>query len=137
MVVRRTKKIRKRRGSRTCGYGMSKKHRGGGSRGGRGNAGMLKHKKTWMVKYDPDHFGRKGFKVPVKAKNVIKAITLRDLDILARKLGKSEIDVSELGYDKILSKGTLTQPLTIKAKKVVERARKKIEESGGKVVDNA
>ena len=137
MVVRRQRKIRKKRGSRTCGYGMSKKHRGGGSRGGRGNAGMLKHKKTWMVKYDPDHFGRKGFKVPVKAKNIVNAINLRDLDILARKLNKTEIDVSELGYDKVLSKGILTQPLTIKAKKIVDRARKKIEETGGKVVEDA
>ena len=137
MVVRRTKKIRKRRGSRTCGYGMSKKHRGGGSRGGRGNSGLMKQKKTWMVKYDPDHFGRKGFKVPVKARNVVRAITLRDLDILARKIGKTEIDISEFGYDKVLSKGSLTQPLTIKAGKIVERARKKIEESGGKVVGNA
>ena len=137
MVVRRTKKIRKKRGSRTCGYGMSKKHRGGGSRGGRGKAGMLKHKKTWMIKYDPDHFGKKGFKVPVKAKNVTKAITLRDLDALAKKLNKTEIDVSEFGYEKILSKGFLTQPLTIKAKKIVDRARQKIEESGGKVVENA
>jgi large subunit ribosomal protein L15 len=137
MVVRRVKKIRKRRGSRTCGYGMSKKHRGGGSRGGRGRSGMMKQKKTWMVKYEPGHFGRKGFKVPVKAKNVVKAINIRDLDILARKLNKTEIDVSEFGYDKIISKGFLTQPLTVKAKKIVDRAKQKIEESGGKVVENA
>lgn len=137
MVVRRTRKIRKKRGSRTCGYGITKKHRGGGSRGGRGNSGMMKHKKTWMVKYDPDHFGRKGFKVPVKAKNIVNAINLRDLDILARKLNKTEIDISEFGYDKVLSKGVPTQPLTIKAKKVVDRARKKIEETGGKVVEDA
>jgi len=136
MVVRRARKIRKKRGSRTCGYGITKKHRGAGSRGGRGNAGMLKHKKTWMLKYDPDHFGRKGFKVPVKAQNIVNAITLRDLDILARKLNKTEIDVSEFGYDKVLSKGVLTQPLTVKAKKFVERAKKKIENSGGKVVEN-
>jgi len=137
MVVRRTKKIRKKRGSRTCGYGITKKHRGAGSRGGRGKAGMMKHKKTWMIKYDPNHFGKKGFKVPLKAKNVTKSITLRDLDTLAIKLNRTEIDVSEFGYDKILSKGFLTQPLTVKAKKIVERAKKKIEEAGGKVVENA
>ena len=137
MVVRRARKIRKRRGSRTCGYGMSKKHRGGGSRGGRGNSGMMKQKKTWMVKNDPDRFGRHGFKVPVKAKNIVISINLRDLDILAKKLNITEIDISEFGYDKILSTGKLTQPLTIKAKKIVEKARKKIEESGGKVLENA
>ena len=136
MVVRRAKKIRKKRGSRTCGYGITKKHRGAGSRGGRGKAGLLKHKKTWMIKYDPDHFGKKGFKVPVKAKNIVKSITLRDLDTLAKNLNKTEIDVSEFGYDKVLSKGILTQPLTVKARKIVDRAKKKIEESGGKVVEN-
>lgn len=137
MVVRRDRKIRKKRGSRTCGYGITKKHRGAGSRGGRGKSGMMKHKKTWMIKNDPEHFGRKGFKVPVNAKIVTRAITLRDLDVLARKLNKTEIDVSEFGYDKVLSKGFPTQSLTIKAKKIVERAKKKIEETGGKVVEDA
>src|SRR3990172_6119552 len=84
MVVRKRRKIRKMRGSATCGYGNGKKHRGGGSRGGRGKAGMMKHKKSWMLKYDPEHFGKKGFKVPVKAQNIVRTITLRDLDVLAR-----------------------------------------------------
>ena len=135
MVVRRDRKIRKKRGSRTCGYGITKKHRGGGSRGGRGNAGLLKHKKSWMLKNDPDHFGKKGFTVPNKEE--VKAITLMDIDILARKLGKSEIDVSEYGYGKVLSTGVLTQPLTVKAARFVERAKEKIEQAGGKVVEDA
>ncbi|MEM5872284.1 MAG: uL15m family ribosomal protein [Candidatus Aenigmatarchaeota archaeon] len=136
MVVRFKKKIRKKRGTRTCGYGSHKKHRGGGSRGGRGKAGLLKHKKSWMLKYEPDHFGKRGFKVPKKAKKEIKAITLRDLDILAKKLNKTEINLSELGFDKVLSTGNLTQALTIKAKKFTENAKKKIEEVGGKAIEN-
>ena len=36
MVVRREKRVRKLRGSKTHGWGSKKKHRGGGSRGGRG-----------------------------------------------------------------------------------------------------
>jgi large subunit ribosomal protein L15 len=136
MVVRRRKKIRKMRGSRTQGYGSHKKHRGGGSRGGRGKAGMMKHKKSWMLKYEPNHFGRRGFKVPSGAKKQLKAISLKDIDILAKKLNKTEINISEFGYDKVLSTGKLTQPLTIKAKKFVERAKKKIEETGGKVIES-
>ncbi|MEM5778503.1 MAG: uL15m family ribosomal protein [Candidatus Aenigmatarchaeota archaeon] len=133
MVVRFKKKIRKKRGSRTCGYGSHKKHRGGGSRGGRGKAGMLKHKKSWMLKYEPNHFGKKGFKI---LKKEIKAITLRDLDILAKKLNKTEINLSELGFYKVLSTGNLTQALTIKAKKFTENAKKKIEKAGGKAIEN-
>ena len=52
---RQGKKTAKLRGSRTHGYGSSKKHRGGGSRGGRGMAGTKRQKKTWMLKHCPDH----------------------------------------------------------------------------------
>ena len=38
----KVKKVRKFRGSHTHGYGSKKKHRGAGSRGGRGMAGSGK-----------------------------------------------------------------------------------------------
>ncbi len=137
MVVRRRKRITKLRGSRTQGFGSHKKHRGAGSRGGRGKAGYKKHKKSWITINDPDYFGKRGFKVPVGAKKQTIAITLKDIDLLAKKLNKTEIDVSEFGCDKVLSTGKVTQPLTIKAKKIVDKAKKKIEEAGGKVIENA
>ena len=136
MVVHRRKKITKRRGTRTYGCGSHKKKRGGGSRGGRGKAGRFKHKKSWVMRYEPDYYGKVGFKIPPKAKKEIKAITLRDIDVLAKKLNKTEIDLSELGYDKVISTGNLTQPLTIKAKKFVEKAKQKIENAGGKAIEN-
>ena len=44
MTIRKRKKIRKQRGSRTYGYGrISGGHRKGGSRGGKGNAGIKDH----------------------------------------------------------------------------------------------
>ncbi len=136
MVVHRKKKILKKRGSRTCGYGSHKKHRGGGSRGGRGKSGRFKHKKSWVYRYQPDYYGKRGFKIPPKAKKEVKAITLREIDVLAKKLNKTEINLSELGYDKVLSTGNLTQALTIKAKKIVEKAKQKIENVGGKAIEN-
>ncbi len=136
MVVHRRKKVLKKRGKRTYGYGSHKKHRGGGSRGGRGKAGRKKHKKSWVMRYQPDYYGKRGFKIPSKAKKETKAITLRDIDILAKKLNKTEINLSELGYDKVLSTGSLTQALTIKAKKIVEKAKQKIESMGGKAIEN-
>jgi large subunit ribosomal protein L15 len=136
MVVRFRKKSRRMRGSKTHGWGAKKKHRGAGSQGGRGQAGMLKHKKSWMLQNEPNHFGKIGFKVPLEVKNKVKAITLKDIDVLAKKLNKNEIDLSELGFDKVLSNGKLTQALTIKAKKFVEKAKQKIEEAGGKAIEN-
>ncbi len=137
MVVRRIKKIRKRRGERTCGKGSHKKNRGAGSRGGRGLSGRSKHKKSWAIRFEPEYFKKKGFTIPPKALREEKAITLRDIDALAKKIGKTEIDISEFGYDKVISTGELTQPLTIKAKKFVEKAKQKIEGAGGKAVENA
>ena len=137
MVVRRTRKIRKMRGTRNCGKGSHKKNRGAGNRGGRGRCGMLKQRKSWVIRYDPGYFYKEEFKLPVKVQREVKAITLRDIDNVAKKLNKTEIDISELGYDKVLSTGNLTKPLTIKAKKFVERAKQKIESSGGKAIENA
>ena len=56
------KKTRKHRGSRTCGWGQIGQHRKSGMQGGKGMAGGHKHLWTWMVKYAPDYFKRKGFK---------------------------------------------------------------------------
>jgi len=136
MVVHKRKKIRKMRGTRTCGCGSHKKNRGAGSRGGRGKSGRFKHKKSWVIRYEPDYYGKRGFKIPVKAQKEIKAITLRDIDALAKKLNKNEINLSELGYDKVLSTGSLTQSLMIKAKKFVKKAKQKIEEAGGKAIED-
>jgi len=136
MVVRRESKSRKLRGRKTHGYGSKKKHRGAGSRGGKGQSGMLKHKKSFMLKYEPQHFGKIGFHVPPAAKRIENAINLKRIDILAKKLNKTEINLSEFGYQKVLSTGDLTQPLTIKAEKFVEKAKEKILNAGGKVIES-
>jgi large subunit ribosomal protein L15 len=133
MVVRRAGKRKKRRGHRTY-HGSHKKWRGGGSRGGRGKAGMHKHKWSFTVKYDKEHFGKRGFKRPRVTIRKPKGINIKDIEAIAKKEGKKEIDVIQLGYDKVLGKGKLTQPLTIKAKYFSKLAIKKIEQAGGKVV---
>ncbi|MCS7106176.1 MAG: 50S ribosomal protein L15 [Candidatus Aenigmarchaeota archaeon] len=142
MVVRRKKKVRKYRGHRTYGYGSHKKHRGKGSRGGRGFAGMHKHKWSYTVKYAKDHFGKRGFKSPQKKE--IKGINLEELDkkaesLLEQKIAEKEgekikINVLKLGYEKVLGSGELTKPLIIEAKFFSKKAIRKIEEAGGEAV---
>lgn len=134
MVVRFRKKVRRMRGSKSHGYGGKKKHRGAGSRGGRGMSGLMKHKKSWMLKYDPKHFGRVGFKIPRAVKKEIKSINLKDIDNLASASGKTELELSALGYQKVLSAGRLTRALTIKAGKFTGKAKEKIEKAGGKAI---
>lgn len=134
LMKRRKKKTAKFRGSRTHGWGSSKKHRGGGSRGGRGMAGASGQKNTWYQKYDPDHLGKSGFKSlrQRKLKPAIKSINVRDLAKLAA--GKKEIDVSKLGYSKVLGGGSISVALTVKADYFTESARKKIDQAKGKAV---
>jgi large subunit ribosomal protein L15 len=128
------KKVVKMRGSKTHGYGSKKKHRGAGSRGGRGYAGITKHKKIWLLKHDPEHLGKRGFK-SLRQRKLIpkpKAINLRDLEKLIGN--KKEINLKELGYDKVLGSGKIKKSLIIKAKSFSKKAIAKIEKAKGKAV---
>lgn len=131
LMAHKRKKVVKMRGSKWHGYGSKKKHRGGGSQGGKGQAGQFKHKKTFFKRWGKAKQPR--FKSleqrNIRAKE--KAINLGDL---VKLTDKSEIDASEFGYGKILSEGILEKSVTIKAKAFSERAKQKIEAAGGKAV---
>jgi len=136
------RKIRKKRGSRTHGYGQVGQHRGGGQRGGHGKAGGKKHKWTHTVKYAPKRFGKYGFKLPRRRE--VGAINVGELDqqvseLVANKKAKKtkkgiKLDLNKLGYDKLLGRGQVTQPLIIQVDSHSESAAKKIEKAGGKMI---
>jgi large subunit ribosomal protein L15 len=128
MIKEKTKKYR---GSRTHGRGK-KAGRGAGLRGGRGNAGLHKHKYMHMIKYMPDHFGRYGFKRP---QELIKEERAINVGLLEEKFpDKIKIDLEKEGFDKLLGSGTISKALTIKVPKASKRAIEKIESKGGKVI---
>ncbi len=129
MVVRFRKKNRAMRGSMTHGWGAKKKHRGKGSKGGKGYGGSTKHKRSYIYAHERDHFGKRGF-YSLNKKN--KAINVGELEKISE--GKNEINLIELGYDKLLSKGIISKPFTVKVKKASVKAKEKIEKAGGKVV---
>ena len=89
-MIRKTRKINKMRGSRTIGGGCSKKRRGAGHRGGRGKAGGHKHMWSWVVKFDPDRYGKSGFKRPLKTINKTKTINL-DYLMIMQKIGGQRV----------------------------------------------
>ena len=126
-----TTKSQRMRGRRTHGYGSQKKHRGSGSLGGAGMAGVFKHRKTWLLKYDPDHLGKRGFKSK-SSKSKKKAINLRDLNKLLG--GKTEIDLGALGYNKLLATGELEKSVSIKVDSYSASAKEKVEKAGGKIL---
>ena len=145
MVVRRRKKSRKLRGrTRTMGWGRIGQHRKSGSRGGFGLVGFHKHKWTWTIKYAPHWFGKHGFTQPPTIVAEINAINVGELDEIARDMlrqgivqkenNKIVIDVSVLGFNKVLGRGKITLPLKVITPAITERAREKIEAAGGEVV---
>jgi large subunit ribosomal protein L15 len=138
------RKVRKKRGSRTHGYGRVGQHRGGGQRGGHGKAGRQKHKWTYVVKYEPDYFGKHGFNPPRKRK--VNVINVGKLDekvsqLLREKKAVEEddgvkVDLHQLGYDKLLGSGQITHRLIIKVASYSRSAEKKVKGAKGKIADS-
>jgi len=134
----RSRKIRRLRGSRTHGWGQVGQHRKTGGQGGAGKAGLLKHKWTWTVKYDPNHFGHFGFRRPVPSE-VSTWLNVGQLDELANRLespkieGKQVIDLNAMGYEKLLGSGNMTGSYQILVKAATARSRAKVEAAGGLV----
>ncbi|MEM3704087.1 MAG: uL15 family ribosomal protein [Candidatus Bathyarchaeia archaeon] len=133
------RKIRKKRGSRTCGYGRVGQHRKSGSKGYR-RAGRHKHGWTYVIKYEPEYFGKKGFTLPKNLRREIKAINVGELDEVAEKIKEREesgrifIDLESLGYTKLLGAGKVTKPLVVKVSSCSKSAAEKIREAGGQVL---
>ncbi|MGE0793268.1 MAG: uL15m family ribosomal protein [Candidatus Woesearchaeota archaeon] len=143
MVVNHRKKNSRHRGTWTHGHGEKKKHRGAGSRGGRGNAGSGKRgdaKKPSYWKLE-DHEGKHGFTNPNK--KICVAATINQLNININYLVEQgfaikednvySINLSALGVNKLIATGNPLFSFKIAVEKSTESAIKKIEEKGGSV----
>lgn len=136
-MKRKRKRTARMRGSRTHGCGSKKKQRGSGSRGGKGFSGTKKQKKTWVLRYEPDHIGKFGFRSLEQRgiKKSLMAVNVGELERLAG--GKKELDLSKHGYGKVLGGGRISSALTVKAYIFTEKAKAKIENAKGKAVQLA
>jgi large subunit ribosomal protein L15 len=136
----RLRKTRKHRGSRNHGWGQVGQHRASGHKGGLGNAGLLKHHFSTMLKEDPDHFGHDSTHPPHP--NITRKWTsVRDLDHLFAKSGTKEgekniLDLTTLGYDKLLGGGQVKNAYFIKIKQSTASAQEKVKQAGGEVLMN-
>lgn len=96
------------------------------------------------IRYMPEHFGKIGFKRPQKVIKKLRTINLKDLDsrvdeLLKEKKVKKEKDVikinlTELGYDKLLGTGKVKHKLIVEAKSFSKNAIKKLEGVKGKAI---
>jgi large subunit ribosomal protein L15 len=137
-MATRFRKTRKLRGSRTHGWGQVAQHRASGHKGGLGISGQLKHHFSSMLKYDPDHFGHDSTHPPHP--NVTKKwASVRDLDDLFEKFGNKDgekklIDLTSIGYDKLLGGGKITNAYTVKIRQFTASAEEKVKKAGGEVL---
>ena len=138
------RKVRKKRGSRTHGYGQIGQHRAGGGRGGHGKAGYDKHKWTYVLKHDPTYWEKKGFVSTKALGRKVSVINVGKLDDLAarleseKKLERKEkkifLDLESLGFDKLLGTGEIMKPMLVKVASYSEAASKKLVEAGGQIL---
>lgn len=142
------KRLKRIRGTRTCGGGSAKKRRGKGSKGGSGNAGSYTHHilRTWKKGIFKGQHGTATYRYSPGSSDD-KVVNVGDLEEILEEMletGKAEekddgfhLDANEIGIQKLLGKGKVTNKLmiNINANKVnvSKRAQEKIERAGGKV----
>jgi large subunit ribosomal protein L15 len=139
------RKTRKKRGSRTMGYGRVSQHRKGGGKGGKGRAGGRKHFWIRTLKYEPDRYKKIGFKPPSALGPPLETINVGELEDLAflvlgaegRNTGEEplELDLAGLGYEKLLGRGGIGIPVRLKVADYSSKALEKIEAADGEIVE--
>lgn len=144
MVVRKAKRNRHQRGRTTGGWGFGKRHRGKGSRGGHGHSGAGKrgaHKVSFYTAHGGKiNLGKRGIQFKPRVYAIpVKVISLEGLDRNAKAWGTTsggiiEVDLTKLGFTKVLSDGKLNHKLKVICHQFSEGAKKKIEGAGGQAV---
>jgi len=113
-------------------HGRGKKAgRGAGKRGGRGLAGINKHRVMTRIKYMPNHWGMHGFNRHPTLRTVYVTVNVSQLEDMAN--GSDTIDLTELGIDKILGSGRINSALNVVVQEASARAIEKIEAAGGSI----
>ena len=123
-MVSRTNKFRGR--SRYHGRGK-KAGRGAGKRGGRGNAGLNKHKVMTRLKYMPGHWGMHGFNRHPGLRVVNSSINLGKVAEIA---DGDSINLTEMGFDKLLGRGSIDRALSITVTRPVPRQSRRWRQQG-------
>jgi large subunit ribosomal protein L15 len=141
-MPQKQRKTRKMRGSRTHGYGRVGQHRDAGSKGQR-KVGRHKHLWSYVTAHEPDYFGKHGFTSPQSLKRKEKVINVAKLDEISQKLsnekekGQTHVNLTSLGYTKLLGTGKITKPLIVNVPSCSKSAAEKIKKAGGQVLNQS
>ena len=112
-------------------------------RGGKGRAGGRKHFWLRTVKYEPERFKKTGFLPPSAKTPDPVTINVGELEDLAKQVlthygveGGNELDLTALGINKLLGRGSIKTALNIKVAEITSSAQEKIEEAGGSIIES-
>ena len=143
MTVNKRKKASRYRASMTHGKGSKKKRRGGGNQGGKGMAGTGKRadSKKPSIWKDLDYFGKHGFtskcKRDIKGVNIgyleENLIRLSSLSLINKDNEFFSVELKKLGFNKLLSSGSVKNKYKIKVPYASKKAIEKIKNAGGEV----
>lgn len=142
--MRREKKSKYHRGSRTCGWGRVAQHRRSGRKGGRGRVGYHKHKWSWVMTYARDWYGKYGFTrhpslVARKAVINVGEVDERAEELVRMGVARVEgdavhVDITLLGYNKLGGRGKVTKKLVVMGFEATKNAVRKLQAVGGAFV---
>jgi large subunit ribosomal protein L15 len=144
MTVNSRSKNSRQRGSHTHGWGAMKKHRGAGNRGGSGKSGSGKRADSTKPSYwgNPDYFGKHGF-VNKGATIKINAVNISQIEekmnsfvekkLAAAEAGGIKINLTDIGFNKLLGKGKTSRKLFITCDYASSKAIAAVEAAGGKI----
>jgi len=140
-MATRKRKVRKLRGSRTHGWGTSGQHRESGMLGGHGNAGLFRHKKSAVIRYNIQMKKKRLLpKTEDKRRSVTSIGQLEDLLVrqdcahaVSEHDGKKLLDLQVLGFTKLLGSGKVHVPVLVKISSFSKSAAAKLEAAGGRI----
>ena len=117
-------------------------------RGGFGNAGRYRHKKSRLIRNKEfvhmHYVGKKGFISIPQRQREGKALNLRQLSAMVDRLvlekraqiedQKVTIDLGQLGFKKLLGTGSISRAVRVRVDQCSESALKKLKEAGGEAL---
>ncbi len=115
-------------------------------RGGKGKAGGRKHLWIQTVKYFPDRYKKIGFKPPSSLEPEAETVNVGELrDLAIKTLGADKVkggadnvslDLDSMGFGKLLGRGSIDIPLSIKVSEYTSKALEKVEAAGGQILES-
>jgi ribosomal protein L15 len=117
-------------------------------RGGFGNAGRYRHKKSRLIRNKEfihmHYVGKKGFISVPQKQGEIRVLNLRQLSAMVDKLvsqkkaqtedQKVTVDLSQMGFKKLLGMGSISRAVRVKVDQCSANAMRKLKDAGGEAV---